>query len=45
VISVPFDNEESFAGDGPARKTFERVEVDEDPFVLEDEDVLVSDWI
>lgn len=43
VMSVPFDNEQWFAGDGPAKK-FERMEEEEDTCVLEDEDVLVSDW-
>jgi len=41
-MSVPFDNEERFGSDEAARK-FERAEEEEDPCIVDDEDVLVSD--
>ena len=43
VMPVPFDNEEWFGSYESTRK-FERAEEKEDPCVVEDQDVLVSDW-
>ena len=42
-MPVPFDNEEWFGSYESTRK-FERAEEEEDPCVVEDKDVLVSDW-